>query len=78
MPFTRRRARAMGLTIWEDAPLPKPGAVYSGIFVRESGAREIYEQLADEVASVIHGPADVQGRIYAGVTSFGAAASSAA
>jgi DNA-binding transcriptional LysR family regulator len=78
MPFTRRRARAMGLTIWEDAPLPKPGSVYSSIFVRESGAREIYEQLADEMAAVIHGPADVQGRIYAGLTSFGAATASSA
>src|SRR5579884_1712156 len=56
MPFTRRRARAVGLTIWDDAPLPKPGSLYSGIFVRESGAREIYEQLADEMATVIHGP----------------------
>jgi DNA-binding transcriptional LysR family regulator len=66
MLFTRRRARAVGLGIWEDAPLPKPGPLYSGIFVRESGAREIYEQLADELAAVLHGPLDLQTRIYAG------------
>lgn len=77
MPFTRRRARAVGLTIWEDAPLPKPGSLYSGIFVRESGAREIYDQLADEMAAVIHGPTDIQARIYAGATPFGKASSAA-
>jgi hypothetical protein len=66
MLFTRRRAHAIGLGIWEDAPLPRPSPLYSGIFVRESGAREIYEQLADELATVLHGPLDVQARIYAG------------
>jgi DNA-binding transcriptional LysR family regulator len=66
MLFTRRRAHAVGLGIWEDAPFPKPGPLYSGIFVRESGARDIYEQLADELAAVLHGPLDVQARIYAG------------
>lgn len=77
MPFTRRRARALGLTIWEDAPLPKPAPLYSSIFVRESGSREIYEQLADEMASLIHGPPDIQGRIYAGVTTIGPASTAA-
>jgi DNA-binding transcriptional LysR family regulator len=77
MPFTRRRARALGLTIWDDAPLPKPPPLYSSIFVRESGAREIYEQLAGDMASLIHGPPDIQGRIYAGVISIGAASSAA-
>jgi DNA-binding transcriptional LysR family regulator len=67
MPFTRRRARAVGLVPWDDAPLPKPAPLYSGILVRESGAREIYEQLADEMAAVIHGPPDLQARIYAAV-----------
>lgn len=66
MLFTRRRAHAVRLGIWEDAPLPRPTPLYSGIFVRESGAREIYEQLADEIASVLHGPLDVQARLYAG------------
>jgi DNA-binding transcriptional LysR family regulator len=66
MLFSRRRAHALGLGIWEDAPLPKPAPLYSGIYVRESGAREIYEQLADELATVLHGPLDLQARIYAG------------
>jgi DNA-binding transcriptional LysR family regulator len=65
MPFTRRRARAVGLVPWDDAPLPKPAPLYSAIFVRESGAREIYEQLADEMSTVLHGPPDLQARIYA-------------
>jgi len=77
MLFTRRRARAVGLTSWDDAPLPKPTPLYSGIYVRESGAREIYEQLADEVAAVIHGPPDVQARIYAAIAPLGKASSAA-
>jgi DNA-binding transcriptional LysR family regulator len=77
MLFTRRRAHAIGLGIWEDAPLPRPGPLYSGIFVRESGAREIYEQLADELASVLHGPLDEQARIYAGEEPLSACSSAA-
>jgi hypothetical protein len=66
MVFTRRRAGAVGLRIWDDAPLPKPGPLYSGVYVREGGEREIYDELADEMAKVIHGPPDVQARVYAG------------
>lgn len=64
MVFTRRRANAVGMMIWEDTPLPKPDPLYSVICTREGGAREIYEQLADEIATVIHGPHEVQGRLY--------------
>jgi hypothetical protein len=66
MLFSRRPANALGLGMWEDAPLPKAAPLYSGIYVRESGGREIYEQLADELATVLHGPLDLQARIYAG------------
>ena len=54
MPMTRRRASKAGLVIWEDAPLPKLADLYSGIFVREGGARLAYEHLADEIAEVIY------------------------
>jgi DNA-binding transcriptional LysR family regulator len=54
MAITRRRAVSMGMTIWEDAPLPPLPDLYSGIYVREGGPDMIYEQLADEIAAVIH------------------------
>jgi DNA-binding transcriptional LysR family regulator len=56
MAITRRRAISMGMTIWEDAPLPKLPDLYSGIYVREGGSHTIYEQLADEIAAIIHQP----------------------
>ena len=56
MPITRRRANETGLTIWEDAPLPKLPDLYSGVYIREGGARAVYEQLADDLAAVIHAP----------------------
>ena len=39
MAITRRRANDIGLTIWDDAPLPKLPDIYSGIYIREGGAR---------------------------------------
>ena len=53
MAVTRRRANDVGMLIWDDAPLPKLPDLYSGIYVREGGARAAYEQLADEIAEVI-------------------------
>jgi DNA-binding transcriptional LysR family regulator len=50
MAVTRRRAEAIGLPIWEDAPLPKLRDLFCGVYVRESGERSAYEQLADEIA----------------------------
>lgn len=64
MVFTRRRANAVGMTIWDETPLPKPDPLYSVIAIREGGARDIHEQLADELATVIHGPHEVQERLY--------------
>jgi DNA-binding transcriptional LysR family regulator len=58
MAITRRRAITLGMTIWEDAPLPKLPDLYSGVYVREGGTNTIYEQLADEIATVIHTPAE--------------------
>jgi DNA-binding transcriptional LysR family regulator len=50
MPIVRLRANEIGMLIWEDGPLPKLPDLHTGIYVREGGARVIYEQLADEIA----------------------------
>lgn len=60
MPITRRRANQVGVTVWEDTPLPALPALYSGIYVREGGARASYEQLADEIAGMLFGPASAK------------------
>jgi DNA-binding transcriptional LysR family regulator len=66
MVATRRRALAVGLTVWDDAPLPKPAPLHSAIYIREGGTREIYGQLADRLAAIIHGPSEAQERAFAG------------
>ena len=59
MAVTRERAKRLGLIIWEDAPLPKLPDLYGGIYVREGGARAVYEELADFIAAIFYGsPAD--------------------
>lgn len=63
--FTRRRAHATSMPMREDGALPKPQPLHSAIYAREGGAREIYEQLADEVAAVLHGPHELQAHVYA-------------
>lgn len=60
MPITRRRAREVGMPVWDDTPLPVMPPVYSGIYVREGGDRATYEQLADEIADMLFGPSRVQ------------------
>ena len=77
MLFTRRRASAVGLTPWDDGPLPKSKPLYSCVYVRESRARELYEQLADEMAAVIHGPPDRQGQMYSALDRLRRASSAA-
>lgn len=62
--FTRSRANAVNVAVCEDGALPKPAPLHNAIYVREGGAREIYEQLADDVAKVLHGPHDLQARVY--------------
>ena len=60
MAITRNRADDAGIMLWDDAPLPKLPDLYSGIYVREGGARPIYEQLADEIAEAIFSPGAAQ------------------
>ncbi len=54
MPMIRRRANELDLLLWEDGPLPKLPDLYSGIYIREGGARAAYEQLADEIVEVLN------------------------
>jgi DNA-binding transcriptional LysR family regulator len=56
MAITRERAQYFGMIVWDDAPLPKLPELYTGIYVREGGARAAYEQLADEFATVLRAP----------------------
>jgi DNA-binding transcriptional LysR family regulator len=63
MAITRARAISMGMTIWEDTPLPVLPDLFSGIFVREGGPNAIYEQLADEIATVVHRAPDVSATV---------------
>ena len=51
MTITRERAEHFGMSVWDDAPLPRLPELYTGIYVREGGARAAYEQLADEFAN---------------------------
>ena len=65
MAITRRRANKAGMIIWEDAPLPKLPDLYSGIYIREGGARTIYEELADDIAAVFYDPAESASKLLA-------------
>lgn len=69
MAINRRRADDDGIMVWEDAPLPKLPDVYSGIYVREGGARAIYEQLADEIAAVVHAPSKSANKLIGSIDS---------
>ena len=39
MAISRARAMSLGMTIWDDAPLPKLPDLHGGVYVREGGAR---------------------------------------
>jgi DNA-binding transcriptional LysR family regulator len=55
MAMARRIATDVGMSIWEDAPLPKLPELHCGLYVREGGARAAYLQLADAIAAALHG-----------------------
>jgi DNA-binding transcriptional LysR family regulator len=56
MGMVRRRASDYGLVVWDDSPLPELPDLYSGVYIREGGARAAYEQLADEIAETLNMP----------------------
>ena len=54
MALARSRTGVPGLTVWEDAPLPKLPNVSCGIYIRDGGDRAALEQLADSIAETLH------------------------
>jgi DNA-binding transcriptional LysR family regulator len=69
MPITRRLATDLGMIIWDDGPLPKLPDLHAGIYIREAGDRAAYEQLADEIASVLNRSTRVTPRLFAATNS---------
>jgi len=57
MAISRNLAEDFGLTIWEDAPLPKLPDIHRAVFVRDGGTREAYEELASDCADLLQGRA---------------------
>lgn len=70
MALARRRAVQFGLLgwngaslVWDDKSLPVLESMYCGVYVRESAARDMLENLADRIAQVLHPasfPADTE------------------
>jgi DNA-binding transcriptional LysR family regulator len=53
MPLSRVRADLVGVSVWEDAPLPKLPDIYSGIYVRAGAEPEDREQIAEMLAAAL-------------------------
>lgn len=49
----RNRAKLPGVSIWEDAPLPKLPSVFCGIYVRTGGDMSARNDLADTIAAAL-------------------------
>ncbi|MES1155501.1 MAG: LysR substrate-binding domain-containing protein, partial [Pseudorhodoplanes sp.] len=54
MALARSRSGTPGLTIWEDAPLPKLPEVSCGIYINHAGDRMALEELADAIIQTLH------------------------
>ena len=53
MALPRGRADIPGITVWEDAPLPKLPDIFCGIYVRGGVDVEEREQIADTIAAAL-------------------------
>lgn len=53
MALPKSRADIPGVTIWENAPLPKLPDIFSGIYVRAGVASKQGEQIAETLAAVL-------------------------
>jgi DNA-binding transcriptional LysR family regulator len=53
MALPKSRADIAGVTIWEDAPLPKLPDIFSGIYVRTGAESEECEQIAETLAAAL-------------------------
>jgi DNA-binding transcriptional LysR family regulator len=49
------------LVKWDDSPLPALPAMFCGVFVREGGDRELFEQLAESLANSMNSSQEVRG-----------------
>ena len=54
MALPRGRADIPGITVWDDAPLPKLPDIFCGIYVRGGVDVEEREQIADTIAAALH------------------------
>jgi DNA-binding transcriptional LysR family regulator len=63
MPLSRVRADLAGVSVWEDAPLPKLPDIYCGIYVRAGAGPEDREQVGEIIAAALRpGQPDGRGR----------------
>ena len=53
MALPRSRAGLPGITVWDNAPLPKLPDIFCGIYVRGGADAEEREQLADAIAAAL-------------------------
>ena len=53
MALPRSRTDIPGVTIWEDAPLPKLSDIFCGVYVRSGADIEEREQIADAIATAL-------------------------
>jgi DNA-binding transcriptional LysR family regulator len=53
MALPRGRANIPGITVWEDAPLPKLPDIFCGIYVRAGVDVEEREQIAETIAAAL-------------------------
>jgi DNA-binding transcriptional LysR family regulator len=54
MVLPRGRADIPGITIWDDAPLPKLPDIFCGIYVRAGVDVEEREEIAETIAAALH------------------------
>jgi DNA-binding transcriptional LysR family regulator len=53
MALPRSRADIPGVSIWEDAPLPKLQDIFCGVYVRNGADHEEREDIADTIAAAL-------------------------
>lgn len=53
MALPRGRANVPGITVWEDAPLPKLPDIFCGIYVRAGTDADEREQVAETIAAAL-------------------------
>jgi DNA-binding transcriptional LysR family regulator len=56
MALPRGRADIPGITVWEDAPLPKLPDIFCGVYVRDGVDVEEREEVAEMVAAALRPP----------------------